>query len=300
MAPQYFFSIVIPTYNRPERLLNCLESLTRLDYPRAQFEVVVVDDGSKMSLESVVATVKDKLNLTFVKQANQGPAAARNTGASKAQGQFLVFTDDDCAPAPDWLSKLAARFATAPDAMIGGHTINALKENLYSIASQTLIDYLYEYYNLNSVQPNFFASNNIALPAQTFHSLGGFDISFPLAAAEDREFCDRWLYKGYKMVYAPEILIYHNHELTLRKLWHQHFNYGRGAFCFHKIRSNRISQPIKIEPLSFYLDLLTYPLSKLSSQMGILVAVLIFLSQVANVAGFIWERNHSPSTLNQI
>ncbi|BAZ09044.1 family 2 glycosyl transferase [Calothrix sp. NIES-4071] len=298
MAPQYLFSIIIPTYNRPERLSNCLESLTRLDYPRADFEVVVVDDGSKMSLEPVVGAVKDKLNLTFVRQANAGPAAARNTGAESSQGQFLVFTDDDCAPASDWLSKLAVRFSTAPSSMIGGHTINALKENLYSIASQTLIDYLYEYYNTNSIQPNFFASNNIALPANTFSLLGGFDTSFPLAAGEDREFCDRWLYKGYKMVYAPEVQVYHTHELSLRKLWRQHFNYGRGAFCFHKIRSNRISQPMKVEPLSFYLNLLTYPVSQLSSKIGVLVAALIFLSQVANVAGFFWERNHSPSTLN--
>lgn len=298
MAQQYLFSIIIPTYNRPERLSNCLESLTQLDYPRADFEVVVVDDGSKMSLEPFVAAVKDKLNLTFVRQTNAGPASARNTGAFKAQGKYLVFTDDDCTPASDWLSKLAARFSTAPSSMIGGHTINALKENVYSIASQTLIDYLYEYYNNNSVQPNFFASNNIALPAETFRLLGGFDTSFPLAAAEDREFCDRWLYKGYKMVYAPEVQVYHTHELTLRKLWRQHFNYGRGAFCYHKIRSNRINQPMKVEPLSFYLDLLTYPVSRLSNKIGVLVTALIFISQVANVAGFFWERSHSPSTVN--
>jgi GT2 family glycosyltransferase len=292
----YLFSIIIPTYNRPERLLNCLESLTKLDYPRADFEVVVVDDGSKMSLEPVVTAVKDKLNLTFVRQNNKGPAAARNAGASKAQGQYLVFTDDDCAPASDWLCKLAAKFSTNPDVMIGGYTVNALKENLYSIASQILIDYLYEYYNSNSVQPSFFASNNIALRAETFSLLGGFDTSFPLAAAEDREFCDRWLHQGYKMVYAPEVQVYHTHELTLSKLWRQHFNYGRGAFCFHKIRSNRTKQPIKVEPLSFYINLLTYPISRLSNKIGVLVAVLIFISQVANVTGFFWERSHSPLT----
>jgi GT2 family glycosyltransferase len=249
-----------------------------------------------MSLEAVVETVKDKLNLTLVRQANKGPATARNTGASKAQGKYLVFTDDDCAPASDWLSKLAVRFSTAPSSMIGGYTINALKENIYSTASQTLVDYLYEYYNMNSAKPSFFASNNIAVPAETFRLLGGFDTSFPLAAAEDREFCDRWLYKGYKMLYAPEVQVYHTHELNLRKLWRQHFNYGRGAFCFQTIRSKRTNQAMKVEPLSFYLNLLTYPISRLSSNTGVLVTVLIFISQVANVAGFFWERSHSPST----
>jgi GT2 family glycosyltransferase len=266
-----------------------------LEYPRADFEVIVVDDGSQVSLEAVIARFQEQLNLKFLRQDNAGPAKARNTGAAQAQGKFLAFTDDDCMPAPDWLTNLAARFATADDSMIGGRTLNALPENLYSTASQVLIDYLYKYYNTSSHPVSFFASNNLALPADLFHALGGFDTTFPLAAGEDREFCDRWLHHGYRMIYAPEVHVYHAHKLTLSTFWRQHFNYGRGAFCFHARRSQRTEGRIKVEPLKFYFNLLTYPLLQKSSQPGILVSVLFVVSQVANVAGFFRERLTQPT-----
>ncbi|MBW4645951.1 MAG: glycosyltransferase [Goleter apudmare HA4340-LM2] len=287
---QLFFSIIIPTYNRPQRLATCLASLTRLDYPRDRFEVIVVDDGSETPMESVVANFEKQLNFTLIRQSNSGPATARNTGAAKARGKYLVFTDDDCEVTSNWLTTLEKRFTTAPDCLIGGRTLNALANNLYSTASQLLIDYLYMYFNTKFQKSSFFASNNFALPAELFHSLGGFDTTFPLAAGEDREFCDRWQYQGYKMLYAPEVQIYHAHKLTLATFWRQHFNYGRGSFCFHQARSQRVNSQIQVEPWSFYFQLLTYPLSQTSLQSAPLIAGLFFVSQVANVAGFFWER----------
>lgn len=287
---QLFFSIIIPTYNRPERLATCMQSLVCLNYSRDHFEVIVVDDGSPMSLEPVVAPFQDKFDVTLIKQPNAGPATARNTGAARASGQLLVFTDDDCMPAPDWLQTLAARFATAPGCLIGGRTLNALPDNLYSTASQVLIDYLYRYYNADPNQSSFFASNNLALPADHFHTLGGFDTTFPLAAAEDREFCDRWLHHGYEMIYAPEVLVHHSHHLALPTFWRQHFNYGQGAFCFHQMRSQHTQERIKVEPLSFYLGLLIYPFSQITGWRGLLLAGLMGISQVANVAGFFGKK----------
>jgi glycosyltransferase involved in cell wall biosynthesis len=283
------FSIIIPTYNRPEKIKECLDSLTIQEYPSTKFEVIVVDDGSKISLEDIVNTYSNKLDITLIRQSNAGPATARNTGASKAKGEFLAFTDDDCIPAIDWLTNLALKLSQTPDYLIGGRTVNALPQNLYSTASQELIDYLYKYYNTSSRPLNFFASNNLALPANLFQKLGGFDTSFPLAAAEDREFCERWQYNGYKMLYAAEVKVYHAHHLTFKTFWRQHFNYGRGAFCFHKTRAQRTSEKIQVEPLSFYFNLLTYPLSQSSSQLPILLTGLFVLSQLANVSGFFWE-----------
>jgi GT2 family glycosyltransferase len=294
-----FFSIVIPTYNRPERLAVCLRSISALDYPGDRFEVIVVDDGSQMSIEPAVAAVQQSLNLILIQQANAGPAKARNAGAARARGEFLVFTDDDCTPLPDWLTRLAAQFAVTPDCAIGGRTLNALPDNLCSTASQILIDYLYEYYNTDTQLSSFFASNNLALPTSSFHALGGFDTAFPLAAGEDREFCDRWLHRGYQMVYAPDVQIRHAHHLKLKSFWRQHFNYGRGAFCFHQARAQRDQAPMKVEPLTFYFKLLTYPLRQFSVPRAVLLAALLFLSQVANVAGFFWQRsNQPPAKLN--
>ncbi|MBV6624757.1 MAG: glycosyltransferase [Rivularia sp. (in: Bacteria)] len=290
-----FISIVIPTYNRPERLSECLESLTKLKYPRDCFEVVVVDDGSKTSLESVVEAFNHQLEITLLKQQNAGPATARNTGAKQAKGEFLAFTDDDCKPAPEWLKTLAANFENHPDCLIGGKTINILADNPFSTASQELINYLYSYYNKNPHKATFFASNNIAVSTKLFHNIGGFDTTYPRAAAEDREFCDRWLQYGNKMIYAPEVEVYHAHKLTLSSYWKQHFFYGRGAFCFHQVRAKRAHREIKVEPISFYVNLLKYPLSQPTAQPKLLLSALLFISQVAGVTGFFWERNRQTS-----
>ncbi|MDQ3650687.1 MAG: glycosyltransferase family 2 protein, partial [Acidobacteriota bacterium] len=135
-------SIIIPTYARPRQLAACLAALSELDYPRERFEVIVVNDGGEIFL-SEMAPFRQQINVTLITQPNAGPATARNTGAAQAEGEFLAFTDDDCAPARDWLQALANRFATIPDQLIGGRTLNALDDNLCSTASQLLIDYLY-------------------------------------------------------------------------------------------------------------------------------------------------------------
>lgn len=284
------FSIIIPTYNRPEPLAECLEALSRMTYERDKFEVIVVDDGGDTALDDVIRWFRDRFALTLLTQANAGPAAARNAGAAQAKGDYLAFTDDDCQPAADWLLTLEKCFAQFPQAAVTGNTINLLPDNLYAHASQLLIDYLYEHFNADPHHAQFLTSNNLALSTEQFRALGGFDTTFPNAAGEDREFCDRWLHQGNQVVFAPEVLIYHAHHLTLRTFWKQHFHYGRGAFRFHQILARRKGVRMKVEPFRFYADLLYYPLAHARGSQIIWIVFLFFLSQVANTSGFFWER----------
>lgn len=295
---QILFSIIIPTYNRPQPLTNCLQSLADLDYPDNRFEVIVVDDGSKISLDTIVKPFQSQLNLTLISQANAGPASARNTGAKQAQGQFLAFIDDDCTPANDWLQILESHLIAHVNDLIGGCIINALSKNIYATASQALLDYIYAGYQNKTTFPQFFTSNNIALSAENFWAIGGFDTNFPLAAAEDREFCDRFLSHNYKMRYAQEAIVYHAHYLTLTSFYRQHFNYGRGAFLFHKTYSQRHPQQKSIQPWSFYFKLLTYPLTKQYSQPAVLLCFLILLSQIATTLGMVTEKLLSQNIFN--
>lgn len=284
-----FFSIVVPTYRRSQQLTDCLEALVRLDYPRDRFEVIVVDDGSEVPPEDVVAPFRARLPVTLVIQPHAGPAAARNAGAARARGCVLVFTDDDCAPAGDWLARLEARFAESPGRAVGGRTVNLLVDNPYSTASQQLIDCLYGYYNAGASGAGFLASNNLAMPAEHFRAMGGFDTDFPRAAGEDRELCYRWLHHGHRMIYAPEALVHHAHHLTFGGFLRQHFNYGRAAFHFHLKRMRRGEQRVRLEPLSFYLNLLRYPLSEGRGLRAARLMALLALSQVANALGYLWE-----------
>ncbi len=283
------FSIIIPTYNRPEQLKACLEAISGLNYPHDRFEVIVVDDGSSASLEPLVAPFRNRLDIKLFTQKNAGPASARNLGAINAKGEYLAFIDDDCIASPNWLKVLADTLTENPACLVGGHTINALTGNTFSTSSQTLVNYLYTYYNARVDQSRFFTSNNMALSATLFEKIGGFDVTTLRATAEDRELCDRWLHQGYEMNYKPNSVVYHSHFLDFRSFLKQHFNYGRGAFYYHQARARRHSKGIRIEPLSFYLNLIRYPFSKFEKREAFFVAVLLVISQIANAAGFLYE-----------
>ena len=294
---QPFFSIIIPTYDRPAELPGCLEALTRLRFPRDSFEVLVVDDGSPAPPDAAVQRFRDRLPISLLTAVHGGPAAARNHGAERAEGRFVAFTDDDCRPAPDWLDALAARCADAPNHIIGGRTLNALAENPYAAASQLILDVVYGHYNSAAAgEARFFASNNMTLAADRFRAIGGFDRDF--STSEDRELCDRWLRHGYRLTYAPEALVYHAHPLSLRSFWWQHFGYGRGAWRFHQVRAQRGSGPFRPD-WKFYRRLASAPFTQVRAPRIPMVAALILLSQMANSAGFLYERSVPSATISR-
>ncbi len=86
-APE--LSVVIPTCNRKDKLLRCLQKLSRQSLPASQFEVIVVDDGSTDGTGELLRTRKFPFALRHFKQANKGPAAARNRGIQEARGRIV-------------------------------------------------------------------------------------------------------------------------------------------------------------------------------------------------------------------
>ncbi len=130
--------------------------------------------------------------------------------------------------------------------------------------------------------------------AFAFLEIGGFDPSFPLAAAEDRDLCDRWREKGWPMRHVPAARIGHAHDLNLGAFMRQHFNYGRGAYLFHSRRAARSGEPIRMEPPGFYAGLAAFPFTRYGGRHRLSVAALVLVSQVANAVGFFVERRRSP------
>jgi GT2 family glycosyltransferase len=280
-----FFSIIIPTYERPAQLATCLEAVARLDYPLERFEVIVIDDGSDTPPEELVTSFRTRIDVQLLIAEHAGPAAARNLGAKRARGDCFAFTDDDCRPERGWLRALGARYQTEPEHLIGGRTLNALPQNIYSATSQAIIDVVYEHFN-RAGAAHFFASNNLAVPAEGFRSIGGFDERF--ITSEDRDLCDRWLHQGYKMEYAPEALVHHAHPLTLDTLWRQHFGYGRGAFHFHRARRQRGAERFRPDG-SFYFKLLSHPSSTEKRSKALALTSLLLWTQLASTSGFAYE-----------
>lgn len=244
--------MIIPTYNRPRALAHGLEALSRVRPPEGGFEVIVVNDGGVPPPEATARMCMDGTpsHVRVLNQVNRGPAAARNAGADIASGTVLAFTDDDCTPRAGWLTALDDGIRTSAGALAGGLTINVLADNPYSEASQALAEFVMAYFD-GGARGRFFTSNNIAMGRDRFLELGGFDSSFPSAAGEDRDFCDRWSAEGWPSVRVPEAVVDHRHDLSPRAFVRQHFNYGRGGRVFRKVRVER-GRPVLLDP-GFYL-----------------------------------------------
>lgn len=279
-------TIIVASYNRPRQLRECLSSLCRLEHPN--FRIVVVDDGSDIPLSAVTGDFGNRV--TVIRQKNEGPAAARNLGVEAALGDFVAFTDDDCRPEPDWLSRLEAAHRRWPQALVGGRVVNGIPQNPFSGASQGVVDFLYRWYDETDQRMRFFTANNLGFSRRVFLSVGKLDPHFGFAS-EDRDLGLRWQASGLPLIYCPEAVVSHFHELSLASFWGQHASYGRGARQLHVKLGGDLR--LSLEPLSFYIGLLREPFrSERDTPFATRAAqsALIALSQVAMTFGYAAER----------
>lgn len=278
--------MIIPTYNRPDSLRACLDSLKAQLFGET-WEVIVVDDGGRENLTTLTGEFEESLNLTVIRQENAGPAAARNRGVQSATGRYIAFLDDDCEPDKDWLALLMKEASEGN--MIGGRTINKLQSNLYSETNQALVSFLYGHFNNSPWY--FFTSNNFLVDRKTFLKVGGFDETFKTSAGEDREFCLRWRYMNYKMSYCQEAIILHSHFQTFSSFWKMHLKYGRAAYLFDRKTRQMRTEPLKPK-LSFYVALFGFVWRHESSNFKRRSAAsfLILISQLATFLGFLKTR----------
>lgn len=281
-------SLIVPTFQRPQRVRGLLQSLSALNYPKSQLEILIIDDGSSPSVSQSLGAVPTDLPLRIIRQDNQGPGCARNTGLRFAEGSFVAFTDDDCEPHPDWLLLLAQAHLQHPDACLGGTVINKLAFNPYAEASQQLVHHLYEWYNRPPTQSRFFTSNNMAFPRQALLDAGAFDPSFRRAAAEDRELCRRWTRQGRPMVWVQDAVVLHSHAMQLGEYVRQHLHYGRGALHYRRVLQQDQDHE-GILPSAFYWQMLARPFRTRPGWQAPAISALLLLSQVANVAGYFQE-----------
>lgn len=267
-------SVIISTRHRKQQLSRCLDSLCGQDYPREQWELIVVHDGEDPESENCATTYRDRLPLRSLVRPQGGIGAARNAGAAEALGECLIFTDDDCLFPPDWLHRYDACFQANAGCLIAGAAINWLPSNPYSQATETIRDRLLRHANLSTDKPQLAIGNNHGVPAEGFLKLKGYWRMF----AEDRDFSARWLADGRRIVYDPGIVVFHAHELNLRSFIRQHFRHGHGALLFCRSQAER-GQPALQRP-GFYISLLSHAPSAR-------IWLLILLSQAAHTVGFI-------------
>lgn len=288
------FSVVVPTYRRPDALKACLTAIRAQDLSGKMFEVVVVDDADDAATRELLAEFSGGPEIRYAAAPRRGgPAAARNLGAEVAIGEYLAFVDDDCVPHPGWLSAFDRAIAASEAdgrVLYGGHVANRDPSNVYATASQNLIDFLYDWYNTDSQRARFFTTNNIAVSRESFRAFGGFDPSFPRAAAEDRDFCDRWREARGRLQSVPTAVVHHTHRLSLATFVRQHLGYGRGAVYLHEARERRGAELPRLEPLGFYRNLIFWPFRRRFGSRAPILGTLAVVSQAAYAYGYYTER----------
>jgi glycosyltransferase involved in cell wall biosynthesis len=232
------FSIVIPTFERPDTLFAVLDALGR-QRESPGFEVVVVDDGSKDTTPERLARYRPPYPFRFFSQANSGPASARNRGITESRGGIILFLGDDTVPEETLLAVHATAHGEkrpCPIAVLGYTTWP--RERRVTPFLHHINEYGLQFgYGLiedpESVPFNFFYTSNISLPRELLMAAGLFDTTFPHAAWEDIEIAYRLMGMGMKIVYRAEAVARHHHDITLASFRRRQEKAGEAAAIFY-------------------------------------------------------------------
>jgi GT2 family glycosyltransferase len=268
-------AVIVPTRNRPGSLARCLEALDR-QQGVAELTVVVVDDGS-LDAAAVAAAAERSSRARLLRSPHPGgPAAARNRGMHAVGADILLFTDDDCEPAPDWAARLTAAIESGAD-VVAGITVNGRPDEPLASASETILSYVQDRAREDGARTRFAATNNIGCSAHVVK-----DVSFDerYRYGEDRDWCARIRGAGYSLEVEPTAIVVHRQNLQLSTFLRQQFGYGRGAYRFRR-RHSSVGQ---FEAPSFYTGLLGR-----GFEQGIVAGILVGVAQAATAAGFVRE-----------
>lgn len=198
-------SVVVSTYERPERLAMLLDGLRAQTLERTAFEVIVVDNGSGPATAAVLDAelARAQLPLRVIRhERTLGPGGGRNSGWRAARAALVAFTDDDCVPAPGWLDAALAAARAHPDAIIQGRT----EPNPGELRERTLTSRTVRITG-RSLQ---YETCNIVYPRALLERLDGFDEGFGLRpAGEDTDLAWRALAAGAAAEFAGDALVHH-------------------------------------------------------------------------------------------
>ena len=200
-------SVVIPAYNAAATIVSCLQALQQQSLDSAQYEIIVVDDGSTDATADLAAGQ----GVRVIRRQRGRQAAARNAGITAAQGDIICFTDADCQPLPDWLANLSAPLQADPATAGSRGSYRTVQRA--PIARFVQLEYQ-EKYNQLAGQSwiKMVDTYSAAFRRQILVDNGGFDARFPYA--EDRELSYRLAAQGCKFVFAPDAVVHHFHATS--------------------------------------------------------------------------------------
>ncbi|MBI0400149.1 glycosyltransferase [Cyclobacterium marinum] len=274
------FSVIIPVFNRPDELQKLLESLCKQSL--TDFEVIVVEDGSDLSSESIAKCFQEQLSINYYYQQNTGQGFARNKGMELAKGEYFVFFDSDCIIPENYFSILSTNLDSRRlDAHGGpddaGEDFSEWQKAMnYSMTSfWTTGGIRGKMKNPAKYQARGY---NMGFSRLVYEKLGGF---VHPNMAEDIEFSIRIKKAGFKLELVEEAFVYHHRKNDFPSFIRQSHQFGRNRVFITRFHKDAL-KPVHLLPLLFLLGLVFLPIAFLFLKpLGWLMAVAYFLWTMA-------------------
>jgi glycosyltransferase involved in cell wall biosynthesis len=233
------FSAIIPLYNRPQEIRELLETLTAQTYK--DFEVLVIEDGSKDDAEDIVKSFADKLDVHYFKKQNEGQGFTRNFGFERAKGDYFVIFDSDCLIPENYFETVNNYLKTnwldaygGPDDSHPSFT-PVQKAISYSMTSPfTTGGIRGNKKALGQFHPRSF---NMGVSRKVWETVGGFKIT---RSAEDLEYSIRIHTAGFKIGLIPDAKVYHKRRTNFRQFFKQIHFFGRARINLYKFFPNEL------------------------------------------------------------
>lgn len=217
-------SVVVPVYNGEHEIAACVQSILNIDYPRSDFEVIVVDNASS----DRTAETARRFPVRYLLQPKRGAAAARNMGVREARSDCIAFTDSDCIVDRAWLAELVKGLAPGTACVGGMITMPAPRTDFEAYCSEFSAKSQENAMEGNAALFPYINTANALFRREVFGAVGYFDERFTWAGGEDLDFGWRVHWAGYAMRYVPGARVEHRHRSSPGQLFRGYCRYGRG------------------------------------------------------------------------
>ena len=222
------FSFIIPVFNRPNEVHELLNSFIQLN-PHAEYEIIIVEDGSSETCKTVVDSFKDKLPINYLLQTNQGPGKARNNGAKEAQFDYLIFLDSDVLLTKEYFKNVAKSLKKEPLDCFGGPD----QDHEDFSTTQKAVDFSMTSFlttggirgktkSAKNYEPRSF---NLGVKKELYINIDGFSDIHP---GEDPELIMRLKEhdKSIRIGFIPSAKVIHKRRISITKFASQLYKFG--------------------------------------------------------------------------
>jgi GT2 family glycosyltransferase len=248
-----YFSIVVPTFGRPEEVTELLNSL--INQENKQFEVILADGSLDDSVKLIADQFKGRLNLKHLYEKGLGISESKNWGVKNASGDVIVFFDSDCVIPPQYFETVDIYLAQDKLDAYGGPD----KADTSFNPQQKAISYAMTSFfttggirgkkkHVGQYQPRSF---NMGIRREVFNKLGGFS---GLKVSEDIDLSIRLAKNGYKTGLIEDAYVYHKRRSTFYKFFRQVFSFGSGRIDL-QLRHGDALKLVHMMPSAFVLFL---------------------------------------------